>query len=650
MKKRVILAGLLLSAAMLSVGTANAAHVDTTKANDATSLPQEESTSQTSTSATTTETSQDKNYSVTDDQFYVTFKGDNVPVYKDENQETAKETMDLHGKTFQVKKVYDAQGTQYYSLFDNKNEWVGCVKADDATRVKNSWGLKWNKEAYVSIVKDNYNMYDNQSWNSPYNTKAFKDKTVKMTGYYNHFNGSTYYSLSNGQDQWLGYVNGDAIKEVGSAWGDKFNRTNYLTIKNPNYSMYDSRNWHSPYKTDKFNQQTLKATGYYNHFNGSTYYSLQDKDGQWLGYVNGDAAGIADDEWGSRFTKEEYVTVMKGNYNFYTARDFNKKKSAKDYEKQTLKAIGYYKHYNGSTYYSLQDKDGKWVGYINKDATKAAPDNWGAKINETKYITIGQNGYKIYRNRSWKSNETAQAYANETLKATGYYHHYNGSTYYSLENNKGDWIGYINANAGQVADDAWGAPLSAGEVATVTDSNYDIYSTKQWDKKAKVSEYKGKSLAVKQKYHHFNGNYYAAIYASNGDFIGYVNNKALRDVIAPNGVYQYLMDIANDVVKKFGGYTTSGYRPGSVNELGQPDDHSRRLAIDIGVNPSDPNVNKIYDKMRKYIVANYKDKLKYVIALNTWAAPGWDWLWVDYPYGYHMDHIHISGLDPSQFS
>lgn len=643
MKVKNALAMLLLSTALIGVSNSYAAETVDTSSDVASTDSQSSDSSQTEETTT-------PGYTVSDDDFYVTFKTQDVTVYKENAVKKARELETLYGKTYHVKKTYDDKGTLYYSLFNKDDEWVGCVKAEDATKVKNAWGLKWNKETYMSVQNGNYKMYNNQSWNSPYTASKFKDKTVKATGYYNHFNGSTYYSLSDGRDQWLGYINQNAIKEVSSAWGDKFNKEEYVTVKNPNYSMYDSRNWNSPYKTDKFNGQTLRATGYYNHFNGSTYYSLSNNKDQWLGYVNADAVNKAGDDWGSRVTKEQYITVTNGNYNFYTARDFNKKKSAKDYQNTTLKSIGYYRHFNGSTYYSVQDNKGNWVGYINKNATKDSKDNWGAKINETKYMTLGSNNYKIYRNKAWKSTETAKAYGNETLKTTGYYRHFNGSTYYSLENNKGDWVGYINGDAGKMADNAWGAALPGGEVATVTNSNYSIYSDQNWSEKGKVSDYKGKSLAVKRRYHHFNGNYYAAVYTSKGDFIGYVNEKALRDVIASNGVYQYLMDIANDVVKKFGGYTTSGYRPGSFNELGEPDDHSRRLAIDIGVNPSDPNVNQIYDKMRKYIVANYKDKLKYVIALNTWAAPGWDWLWVDYPYGYHMDHIHISGLDPSQFS
>lgn len=119
--------------------------------------------------------------------------------------------------------------------------------------------------------------------------------------------------------------------------------------------------------------------------------------------------------------------------------------------------------------------------------------------------------------------------------------------------------------------------------------------------------------------------------------------NGLSDTIAANGVYQYLVNIAKDVMSKFGGQITSGYRPGSVNEIGQPDDHSKRLAIDI----SGVGYNT-YDKMKHYVVNKYRGRgLSYVIANNTWATKRSGYKFVHYPYGGHMDHIHISGEKPT---
>lgn len=120
------------------------------------------------------------------------------------------------------------------------------------------------------------------------------------------------------------------------------------------------------------------------------------------------------------------------------------------------------------------------------------------------------------------------------------------------------------------------------------------------------------------------------------------DGAGLSDDINANGVYQYLVDMAKDVISKFGGVITSGYRPGSRNETGALDDHSQRQAIDIsGVGYG------TYEKMKKYVVDKYKNRgLKYVIANNTWARKSAGWGFQPYPYGAHTDHMHLSGLKP----
>lgn len=120
------------------------------------------------------------------------------------------------------------------------------------------------------------------------------------------------------------------------------------------------------------------------------------------------------------------------------------------------------------------------------------------------------------------------------------------------------------------------------------------------------------------------------------------DGAGLSSDVNANGVYQYLVNIAKDVISKFGGTITSGYRPGSRNETGALDDHSQRQAIDIsGVGYG------TYEKMKKYVVSKYKNRgLKYVIANNTWATKSGGWKWGRYPYGAHTDHMHLSGLKP----
>lgn len=135
------------------------------------------------------------------------------------------------------------------------------------------------------------------------------------------------------------------------------------------------------------------------------------------------------------------VTVSKANYTIWGNLVFSSKKgttkAGTDYT-----AKYYYNHYNGSTYYSLYDKHGKWVGYVNKNAmTVMKPTAY----NQT--VTLKRNGYSL-----WNSLLFATAKYNSTnLNGRSYTAKYtytagNGKVYYSLYDGN-IWMGYVNANA-----------------------------------------------------------------------------------------------------------------------------------------------------------------------------------------------------------
>lgn len=271
---------------------------------------------------------------------------------------------------------------------------------------------------------------------------------------------------------------------------------------------------------------------------------------------------------GIGFKMEKSVIVNRKDVPAYSAPGKQDGNSSRFYKKNYL-VKKYFKAFNGKTYYELFDTDKQKVaGYIEDKATKERPWGFGDAHNKTQYITFMSKNYSMYKDQKFTKKGTTNSYYHKTLKAKSYYKHTNGSTYLSVYDNKNKWVGYINANA-----------LS-----------------------------------------------------------GKMSNQ-----IASNGVYQYVMNIALDVQRQFGGVITSGYRPGSVNELGQADDHSRRCAIDIsGVSYG------TYEQMKRYVVNKYKNSgLKYVIANNTWAMPSSGWGFVPYPYGGHTNHIHISCNVPS---
>lgn len=108
-----------------------------------------------------------------------------------------------------------------------------------------------------------------------------------------------------------------------------------------------------------------------------------------------------------------------------------------------------------------------------------------------------------------------------------------------------------------------------------------------------------------------------------------------------NNVYQYLVDIAQKVMSKFGGLTvTSGYRPGD------PYYHGKHQAIDISGYPyGSPRyteaANWAFEKFPKqiaYVITN--GKVRDRMGLSGTGSSG---KWVTWPDNDHYDHIHLNG-------
>lgn len=120
---------------------------------------------------------------------------------------------------------------------------------------------------------------------------------------------------------------------------------------------------------------------------------------------------------------------------------------------------------------------------------------------------------------------------------------------------------------------------------------------------------------------------------THGNFDGAVN---------ANGVYQYLVDVAQKVMGKFPGLiVTSGYRAGDAYY------HGKRQAIDLaypGIS-GDPR----YTAAANYAFEKFPSKIAYVITNGRvrdrmgLSGTGSSGQWTNWPDGDHFDHIHLNG-------
>lgn len=220
----------------------------------------------------------------------------------------------------------------------------------------------------------------------------------------------------------------------------------YVTYSNKNYNTYSNFGWKHRQSGSSLQNKTFQARGKYNHQNGSTYLSLYDNKGTWYGYVNEKAVKVGGGQQGAYIKDGRYVTLTNKNYNSWSNFGWKYRHSGASLVNKTYQAKGKYNHINGSTYLSLYDNKGKWFGYINEKATKIGNGQQGAYVADGRKVKVTKKNYQLWQNFSWKKRQSSNKLVGKTFVARGKYYHANGSTYYSLFDNKGNWQGYINAN------------------------------------------------------------------------------------------------------------------------------------------------------------------------------------------------------------
>ncbi|MCD5001179.1 hypothetical protein IV487_01710 [Enterococcus saccharolyticus] len=124
-----------------------------------------------------------------------------------------------------------------------------------------------------------------------------------------------------------------------------------------------------------------------------------------------------------------------------------------------------------------------------------------------------------------------------------------------------------------------------------------------------------------------------------------VDNNISGGIDSGWGVYQYLKNIADQAIAKFGGglRITSGYREGD------PYYHGKRQAIDIAMDAS-MNGSAKNKQIANWAFDNFKNQVAYVITNGQvrdragFSGTGASGKWVRWPDNDHYDHVHINGL------
>lgn len=244
-----------------------------------------------------------------------------------------------------------------------------------------------------------------------------------------------------------------------------------------------------------------------------------------------------------------YVTITSKNYNTYSSFDWRKKQSTKGLIDQTFLAKGRYDHSNGSHYYSLYTTGGKWYGYVNARATTVASGVQGIWHATNQYVSLMKKGYPLWQSFFGTQGSNSSLHYQQTYHVAGYYKAANGETYLSLYTSHGQWQGYINQTATSKAPSAEGNWLKADQYVTISSSSYPLlkgFGGLQSDTKGLIQ----RTFHVTGEYKPADGQIYYSLYDARNHWIGYLDNRAVKNASGPQGAW--LAKNATAIVVKSG--------------------------------------------------------------------------------------------------
>lgn len=459
---------------------------------------------------------------------YVSLKNEKTSIYQDLDLSVHSENEFVLGQTFLAKEQYKhLNGKTYLSLINSKDELVGYVEEKDVAVAETMGGVYQTYGKYVTVINAQSVTYSNFEKKVRQSTNKLEKQTFEARGKYHHFDGAIYYSIFDKNNKWQGYIQEKDVSIAEGKQGVYQNLNSYVVIKSKNYSIWQNFAWNKKYDSSKFYQRTFLAKGEYRHFNGDIYYSLYDSNDTWYGYINKNGTAGTSEKQGPYVSYNKYVTIKNSNGSAWNNFDWSKRQDLKKISGQTFIAKGIYYHVNGNDYVSIYDKNNKWYGYVNKDFVTVADGRQGSYQNFAKYVTITRNNYSVWRNFSWKELGRSQSIYYQTFLAKGKYQHFNGDTYYSLYDNKGNWRGYLNATGATVADGPQGIYQGYGKKVTITKKNYSMWSNFSWQERHNSSSFINRQFTARGRYRHFNGSTYLTLYDTTGKWYGYLNETAV---------------------------------------------------------------------------------------------------------------------------
>ena len=280
-------------------------------------------------------------------------------------------TSSYYGRTVKIKGYYQHfNGKTYYSLYENRNKkdsWVGYLEAKDIQVAAGSQGAYQSLNRYVTITSKNYNTWSSFSWKKRGITASMTTKTYLAKGMYRHYNGATYYSVSDNKNHWAGYLNASAAKQATSPGGIAQKENRKVKITSKTATFWRNFHWQKKESAAKYYGKVYTVKCKYRHFNGAWYYSIYNGN-TWIGYLNAGFTGTPHTIYSTK-NINRYVRINSNSGNFYSQADPNSsKKSAKKTYKGYMAQATKEAKTSGGTYYYVSLPGGA-LGWLKASET-----------------------------------------------------------------------------------------------------------------------------------------------------------------------------------------------------------------------------------------------------------------------------------------
>lgn len=301
---------------------------------------------------------------------YATISKANYNFYRNFNfAKNGNNTSQLMNNTYKVKGYYNHfNGERYYTLYDNNDQWLGYVN-NDATKDTDANGNYYKVGQYVSLGTSG-TLYGDKGMTKAKTDIAdhHQEATVYAKGGYTRFDGTVLRSLYDSHDQWLGYATDKQVTVAKNQGGVYHKYDKYATIESNNTPIYRNFNFDVKGNTRDYYRQTLHVKGYYQAYDGNRYYTVYDKQDEWVGYVNEDAVTLATKDGANYAVHRDVQLKTEHRKYFYSDRALTKTKSlASNFDNQTLTIKYIYPTFDQGNIASVYDDRDQWVGYLPED-------------------------------------------------------------------------------------------------------------------------------------------------------------------------------------------------------------------------------------------------------------------------------------------